>query len=306
MDYDGLSRPSSSPPPAKRQKTEPVDPSISPAPAAAASSAPGRMRLPEGVMQKDVRHKDGSKFTVTLELHRFHDERGCSFLSAKVQRIPQLDDAADSEKMVGAYHIVKTIGRGSYGKVKLAVSHDSQLQVAIKTIAKHQMSELELERTRREIEIMKMLQHRNICQLYEVIETTDDLHLVMEYGGTPLLSLVMEKGGLTEGSARVYFLQLLAAINYCHERHIIHRDIKHQNILLSPTGQIKLIDFGLSNFIAEGKMRSTFCGTPAYAAPEMVCRERQERRRMKEKACTHASSDFLLPDHGSSIYRSRS
>lgn len=226
--------------------------------------------LHEGIVQRELRHKDGSKFPISLEIHKFNNSQGNTFLSARITRLPLTEDLPESERTVGKYHIIKTIGRGSYGRVRLAVNTQSQMQVAIKTVGKSHMSALEMERTRREIEILKVLHHPNICQLYEVLESTEELQLVMEYGGSPLLSLVMEKGGLPEELARTFFLQLVAAIAYCHERNIIHRDIKHQNILLSPQKQIKLIDFGLSNFIAEGRLRSTFCGTPAYAAPEMV------------------------------------
>lgn len=132
------------------------------------------------------------------------------------------------------------------------------------------MKEPELERARRETEILRQLDHPHIARLYDVIETETAMNIVMEYAGNTLLSYVLERGGFGEDEARTFFEQILSAVLYCHERNIIHRDIKHQNLLLDSEYKIKLIDFGLSNFMEKGKLRSTFCGTPAYASPEMV------------------------------------
>jgi len=132
------------------------------------------------------------------------------------------------------------------------------------------MKALELDRARRETEILSQLIHPHIARLYEVIETTTAMHLVMEYAESTLLAYVLERNGLPETEARKFFSQILSAVSYCHKKNIIHRDIKHQNLLLEKNHSTKLIDFGLSNFMEEGKLRSTFCGTPAYAAPEMI------------------------------------
>ncbi len=94
----------------------------------------------------------------------------------------------------------------------------------------------------------------------------------MEYVAKTLFGYLTERGKLAESETHELFCQMLSAIHYCHQRNVIHRDIKLQNILLSDDHQIKLIDFGLGNFMQEGKLRNTFCGTPAYAAPEIVCR----------------------------------
>jgi serine/threonine protein kinase len=130
------------------------------------------------------------------------------------------------------------------------------------------MDDQEIDRSRREIEIMKQLEHPNICKILDVVESRDKLFIVMEYGAGGELQN-FQKQSINEPTARRLFLQILAAIDYCHNRNIIHRDIKHRNILLDADSNVKLIDFGLSNFTS-GHLRSTFCGTPAYAAPEMV------------------------------------
>lgn len=132
------------------------------------------------------------------------------------------------------------------------------------------LKDSELERVKRETEILRQIDHPHIAKLYEVVDTEESLNLIMEYAGNTLLAYVLEKGGLQEAEAREFFRQILSAVEYCHEKNIIHRDLKHQNLLLNKDGHAKLIDFGLSNFMEKGKYRNTFCGTPAYAAPEMV------------------------------------
>lgn len=132
------------------------------------------------------------------------------------------------------------------------------------------MNEPELERARRETKILDQLDHPYIAKLIEVIETDESMNIIMEYCGRTLLSYILEKNGLGENDSKKFFAQILSAVQYCHNKNIIHRDIKHENILLDDKDNCKLIDFGLSNFMEEGKLRATFCGTPAYAAPEMV------------------------------------
>jgi len=110
------------------------------------------------------------------------------------------------------------------------------------------------------------------------------------------LSYVLEKNGLGEDEALKFFIQLISAMKYCHDRSIIHRDIKHQNILLDDKFNMKLIDFGLSNYMEEGKLRSTFCGTPAYAAPEMIIGKKIQRSRSRH--LVHGSC-FVFYDHRS-------
>ena len=105
------------------------------------------------------------------------------------------------------------------------------------------MKENDLERAHREVEIMQKLKHPNICKLYDVIETEDSLNIVMEYAGGTLLAYVMERGGLAEKDAHRFFGQITSAIEYCHRLNIVHRDIKHQNILLGENEEVKIIDF---------------------------------------------------------------
>jgi PAS domain S-box-containing protein len=227
-----------------------------------------------GVHKKEVLHKDGSTFPVVLEIYPFADDRVAepkSQFSVRIKRADfEKDQSSEHHKMIGNYYVVKTVGQGSYGKVKLATHKDTKENVAIKILHKIKMKPQELERAKRETEILHKLKHSNIARLIDVIETDEVMYIIMEFAGRTLLSYVLERGGLGEAGARKFFNQISSAVKYCHDLNIIHRDIKHQNILLDDQDNTKLIDFGLSNFMEEGKLRSTFCGTPAYAAPEMI------------------------------------
>ncbi|TKA60460.1 hypothetical protein B0A49_10479 [Cryomyces minteri] len=124
----------------------------------------------------------------------------------------------------------------------------------------------------REIVIMKLLDHRNIVRLYDVWENRNELYLIMEYvQGGELFHYIDQRRGLEEDEVYFLFRQLIAALIYCHRIHIHHRDLKPENILLdSKTHEIKLVDFGMAALQPEGQQLSTPCGSPHYAAPEVV------------------------------------
>jgi len=175
-------------------------------------------------------------------------------------------------KKIGEYVPGEIIGKGSFGKVKKAFHFRTRENVAIKILSKTSMSDVEVERAKREVQILQQMRHPNIVQLIQTIDTPKQYCMVMEYvDGCDLMAYILQKGGLPENECQKLFVQLVSAINYCHERDIIHRDIKHTNILVDKNGDIKLIDFGLSNYFGQdGQLLSTFCGTPAFAAPEMI------------------------------------
>jgi len=105
----------------------------------------------------------------------------------------------------------------------------------------------------------------------DVVETSTALNIVMELVvGKDLLKFILEKkNDVNEQKVRRIFKQLADAVLYCHKNNIVHRDIKHKNILIDNKENVKLIDFGLSNILSDGMMGSTFCGTPAYTSPEI-------------------------------------
>ena len=123
----------------------------------------------------------------------------------------------------------------------------------------------------REIEILKMIRHPYIIQLFEIIETPKQLFLIMEYvSGGELFDFIVKKQKLTEQESCKYFQQIICGVEYLHELGIVHRDLKPENLLLDYQNNLKLVDFGLSNTYKQGETLKTACGSPCYAAPEMI------------------------------------
>ena len=117
---------------------------------------------------------------------------------------------------------------------------------------------------------MKMLDHPNIVKLFQVIQTDKTLYLVMEYAsGGEVFDYLVLHGRMKEKEARAKFRQIVSAVQYCHQKRIIHRDLKAENLLLDAEMNIKIADFGFSNEFTPGSKLDTFCGSPPYAAPEL-------------------------------------
>ncbi|XP_078031447.1 MAP/microtubule affinity-regulating kinase 3a isoform X25 [Epinephelus lanceolatus] len=171
---------------------------------------------------------------------------------------------------VGNYRLLKTIGKGNFAKVKLARHILTGREVAIKIIDKTQLNPNSLQKLFREVRIMKILNHPNIVKLFEVIETERTLYLVMEYAsGGEVFDYLVAHGRMKEKEARAKFRQIVSAVQYCHQKHIVHRDLKAENLLLDADMNIKIADFGFSNEFTMGNKLDTFCGSPPYAAPEL-------------------------------------
>lgn len=176
------------------------------------------------------------------------------------------------EQMIGSYVIGETIGRGSFGKVKKGRHIHTNEYVAIKILNRQKLKTANMDKKiHREIEILQLFSHPNICRLYEVISTPTDMYLIMEYvEGGELYDYIVQKGRVRETEARYIFQQIVCAIEYCHHFRVVHRDLKPENILLGTGLQVKLIDFGLSNIMKDGEFLATSCGSPNYAAPEVI------------------------------------
>ncbi|KAM4537398.1 serine/threonine-protein kinase MARK2 isoform 9-T9 [Odontesthes bonariensis] len=176
----------------------------------------------------------------------------------------------DDQPHIGNYRLLKTIGKGNFAKVKLARHILTGKEVAVKIIDKTQLNSSSLQKLFREVRIMKMLNHPNIVKLFEVIETEKTLYLVMEYAsGGEVFDYLVAHGRMKEKEARAKFRQIVSAVQYCHQKCIVHRDLKAENLLLDADMNIKIADFGFSNEFTLGNKLDTFCGSPPYAAPEL-------------------------------------
>uniref|UniRef100_W5M0Y8 Microtubule affinity regulating kinase 2 n=1 Tax=Lepisosteus oculatus TaxID=7918 RepID=W5M0Y8_LEPOC len=150
------------------------------------------------------------------------------------------------------------------------VIEHASAQVAVKIIDKTQLNSSSLQKLFREVRIMKLLNHPNIVKLFEVIETEKTLYLVMEYAsGGEVFDYLVAHGRMKEKEARAKFRQIVSAVQYCHQKCIVHRDLKAENLLLDADMNIKIADFGFSNEFTLGNKLDTFCGSPPYAAPEL-------------------------------------
>ncbi|XP_019192610.1 PREDICTED: CBL-interacting serine/threonine-protein kinase 24-like [Ipomoea nil] len=177
------------------------------------------------------------------------------------------------KKKLGKYELGKTIGEGTFAKVKFAQNSETGEGVAIKvmaksTILKHKM----VEQIKQEISIMKLVRHPCIVRLHEVLSSQTKLYIVLEFvTGGELFDEIVHRGRLPEDKARLYFQQLLDAVAHCHSKGVYHRDLKPENLLLDSYGNLKVSDFGLSALPKQGvDLLHTTCGTPNYVAPEVL------------------------------------
>ncbi|XP_018493121.1 SNF1-related protein kinase catalytic subunit alpha KIN10 [Raphanus sativus] len=180
--------------------------------------------------------------------------------------------SGDVESILPNYKLGKVLGIGSFGKVKIAEHTLTGHNVAIKIISRRKINNLKMEeKVRREIKIMRLFMHPHIIRLYEVIETPTDIYLVMEYVNSgELFDYIVEKGRLQEDEARKFFQQIISGVEYCHRNMVVHRDLKPENLLLESKCNVKIADFGLSNIMRDGHFFKTSCGSPNYAAPEVL------------------------------------
>jgi 5'-AMP-activated protein kinase catalytic alpha subunit len=144
--------------------------------------------------------------------------------------------------------------------------------VAIKILEKIKVLDpSDKKRIEKEINILKKLRHNNIIQQFCIIETSNTIYIVTEYcSGGELFDYIISKKKLQENEACKIFQQIIAGVEYLHKIEIVHRDLKPENLLFDHNKDIKIADFGLSNYYPKDKFLSTPCGSPCYAAPEMV------------------------------------
>ncbi|XP_024543504.1 SNF1-related protein kinase catalytic subunit alpha KIN10 [Selaginella moellendorffii] len=170
------------------------------------------------------------------------------------------------------YKLGKTLGIGSFGKVKIGEHVLTGHKVAIKILNRRKIRAMDMEeKVRREIKILRLFMHPHIIRLYEVVETSTDIFVVMEFVKSgELFDYIVENGRLQEDEARCFFQQIISGVEYCHRNMVVHRDLKPENLLLGSKCSVKIADFGLSNIMRDGHFLKTSCGSPNYAAPEVI------------------------------------
>lgn len=174
---------------------------------------------------------------------------------------------------VGKYELGKTIGEGSFAKVKFAKNVENGKYVAIKILDRnHVLRHKMMEQLKKEISTMKLINHPNVVKIYEVMASKTKIYIVLELiNGGELFDKIAKNGRLKEDEARSYFQQLINAVDYCHSRGVYHRDLKPENLLLDENGILKVSDFGLCTYAQqEDELLRTACGTPNYVAPEVI------------------------------------
>jgi len=209
------------------------------------------------------------------------------------------------EARLGEYILGQTLGEGEFGKVKLGWKKDGSVQVAVKMIRRENLTTnpSRLPKIYREIHILGQLSHPNIVKLHEMVETERYIGIVLEYAsGGELFDYILTHRYLKDGAARRLFAQLVSGVGYLHKKGIVHRDLKLENLLLDRNRNLMITDFGFANtfrphdelgdeaearltdrdFVRRmdlervrdgfrrGDLMQTSCGSPCYAAPELV------------------------------------
>ena len=203
--------------------------------------------------------------------HHHHHHRSEENRSQQTNPPIPIDANANPANRIGRYQIIKTLGEGSFGKVKLAQHLSTGQRVALKIINRKTLAKSDMQgRIEREISYLRLLRHPHIIKLYDVIKSKDEIIMVIEYAGKELFDYIVQRGKMPEDEGRRFFQQITSAVEYCHRHKIVHRDLKPENLLLDEQLNVKIADFGLSNIMTDGNFLKTSCGSPNYAAPEVI------------------------------------
>ncbi|KAI7868303.1 kinase-like domain-containing protein, partial [Spinellus fusiger] len=177
------------------------------------------------------------------------------------------------QSRIGPYLLLRTLGEGEFGKVKLGMHIDTGQEVAVKLINKNTTNNAcRANKIEREVSVLKSLKHPHIVQLVHVVESDKYIGIILEYAsGGELFEYILARRYLKEKDAQRLFAQLISSVQYMHQKKIVHRDLKLENLLLDRNRNVIVSDFGFANqFEDEDDLMATSCGSPCYAAPELV------------------------------------
>ena len=191
-------------------------------------------------------------------------------ISKKISDLMENDDIFfDAEIRIGPFKLLNQIGKGKFATVSLGIHEETKEKVAIKQIKKSELNTDNL--LTKEINIQKILFHPYLTKMYCVIENEEKIFIITEYCSKgDIITNLIENGEFDESKSCKIFQQILSSLEYLHNNNICHRDIKPENILLDEYGDAKLSDFGLSKKFEKNELLKTACGSPIYAAPEMI------------------------------------
>eukprot|EP00347_Sterkiella_histriomuscorum_P021476 403333846 len=218
---------------------------------------------PQPADKKQSQTQEISNIQQNLQSNSNNNQNGSNQQSSNQEKKPLT---------IGNYTLGRDLGKGTFGKVKVGTHILTGEKVAVKILEKDKIADVsDVERVAREIHILKIVRHPHVVQLYEIIETSKELYLMMEYArGGELFEHIVHRKRLREKEASRFLHQIISGIEYLHKLGICHRDLKPENLLMDEHNNIKIVDFGLSNTYKGSELLKTACGSPCYAAPEMI------------------------------------
>ncbi|KAL6131174.1 hypothetical protein ACLB2K_069552 [Fragaria x ananassa] len=189
---------------------------------------------------------------------------------------------SSKSRLIGDYILGPKVGSGSFAVVWRSTHRQLGIEVAVKEIDKKHLSPKVSESLLKEISILSTINHPNIIHLFEAIQTKDRIYLVLEYcDGGDLATYIQRHGKVSETVARHFMRQLAAGLQVLQEKHLIHRDLKPQNLLLSAneeTPLLKIGDFGFARSVTPQDLADTLCGSPLYMAPEIILNQKYDAK----------------------------
>ncbi|KAH7906853.1 Pkinase-domain-containing protein [Hygrophoropsis aurantiaca] len=266
---DNLQIPDTSFPGPSRQygASRPVSVSVQPSPASPNQSASRRQRASHTVVSSQQQQQQQAEDQPAYRDVYSHPA-AVAYTAAHPRRtIPKF----------GPYLLLQTLGEGEFGKVKLGLHSQWGEEVAVKLIRRGNIdTSVRMSKVEREIEVLRTLKHPNIVRLYDVIETDKYIGIILEYAsGGELFDHILAHRYLKEKDAAKLFSQLISGVWYIHQKKIVHRDLKLENLLLDRHRNVIITDFGFANRFEHrtDDLMQTSCGSPCYAAPELVISE---------------------------------